>query len=355
MRKDLPSFTRPPYSQSTEHPPTIQLNHGSGGQLTHRLLTQVFFKHFDNEILNRYDDSARLNVNTTKLCFTTDSYVVDPIFFPGGCIGDLAVNGTLNDLSVCGSRPLYISAAFILEEGLPLASLERIVIAMKEAADRAGVLIVTGDTKVVNRGSCDKIFITTSGIGACENKHPLGPDQLQPGDRIIVSGAVANHGMAILSKREGLAFESPIQSDTAAIHPLVEVLLARCGDSLRAMRDPTRGGVAAVLNEFAESSGVGIELEEASIPVDPPVAGACEILGIDPLYVANEGKLIAVVAPDRAETALAALREHPLARQAAIVGTVTGAHAGGLVSLRTRLGGHRLVDMPLGEQLPRIC
>ena len=334
---------------------TIQLGHGSGGLLTQRLLSDLILKIFDNPILSRLDDSARIETDAGQLCFTTDSFVVDPIFFPGGCIGDLAVNGTVNDLCVCGSQPLFISVAFIIEEGLPFESLERIVLAMKEAADRTGVTIVTGDTKVVNRGSADKIFINTSGIGRVEFRYPLGPNLLQPGDRIIVSGAIANHGMAILSQRAGLAFESPIQSDTASLRPLVQLLTDTCGEQLHAMRDPTRGGLAAVLNEFAEQSSVEIELEESAIPVDPAVAGACELLGIDPLCVANEGKLVAVVSADCATSAVTAMREHPLGRQATEIGKVTGRKANGLVSLLTRIGGHRMVDMPHGEQLPRIC
>jgi hydrogenase expression/formation protein HypE len=334
---------------------TVQLNHGSGGRQTRQLLDDVFIKYFDNPVLDRRDDSARVDTVSARLCFTTDSFVVDPIFFPGGCIGDLAINGTVNDLAVCGGRPLCLSAAFILEEGFPLALLEQIVVAMRQAADRVAVPIVCGDTKVVPRGKCDKIFITTSGIGSLEIAHPLGPDRLLPGDCLILSGTLGDHGMAVLSRREGLAFDSPIESDTASLYPLVRLLAERCGEHLHAMRDPTRGGLAAVLNEFAESSRVAVELDEAALPVTPAVAGACELLGIDPLYVANEGKLVAIVAAEAAKSAVAALREHPLGRQAALIGRVTASHTHGQVSLRTRLGACRLVDMPLGEQLPRIC
>lgn len=333
----------------------IQLGHGSGGLLTQQLLHDLFIKQFSNEHLNRRDDSARLDIDGCRFCFTTDAFVVDPVVFPGGCIGDLAVNGTVNDLAVAGARPLYLTAAFVLEEGLPFAVLERIVMAMKHAADTAGVQIVAGDTKVVPRGTCDKIFITTAGVGRTELTFPLGPDCLLPGDAVLLSGTLGDHGLAVLSQREGLAFESPIVSDTASLYPLVSLLAECCGDRLHAMRDPTRGGLAAVLNEFAESSAVAIELDEAALPITPAVAGACELLGIDPLHVANEGKLVAVMRADVAAGALAVLQRHPLGRRAAIVGRVTGHLAGGQVSLRTSLGGLRLVDMPLGEHLPRIC
>ena len=280
--------------------------------------------------------------------------MVDPIFFPGGDIGHLAVNGTVNDLCMSGARPKYLSAAFILEEGLPLEDLSRIVQSMKEAAFAAGVRIITGDTKVVNRGKADKLFINTAGIGVIEHDLTISPTSLKPGDSVLVSGPIANHGLAILSQREGLAFESPIKSDTMALNALVADLVAELGPGLHAMRDPTRGGVAAVLQEFAEVAKVGIRLDEGALPLDPAVAGACEILGLDPLHIANEGKLIAVVSPGQVQAALDIMRCHRYGAGAAVIGLVHD-QSSGLVTLRTRLGAERIVDMPVGEQLPRIC
>jgi hydrogenase expression/formation protein HypE len=333
---------------------TIQLAHGSGGKLTHELVTRLFALRFANPALERLDDQAEIEVGGTRLAFTTDSYVVDPIFFPGGDIGELAVNGTINDLCMCGARPVALSAGFILEEGLPVADLERIVESMQRAARNAGVEIVTGDTKVVNRGKGDKLFINTSGIGILEHPYDISSRRLADGDRILISGSIANHGLAILSRREGLAFECPIESDTAALHELTAALVDGLGGALRAMRDPTRGGVAAVLNEFAAASRVGILLEQSAIPVRPAVAGACELLGLDPLYVANEGILIAVVAGGEADRALGIMRRLELGRQAAVIGKVRR-EPESLVALRTLLGTERIVDMPVGEQLPRIC
>lgn len=333
---------------------TIQLSHGSGGKLTNDLVSQLFLKAFDNEALRRQDDQATIEIGGQRLTFSTDSFVVDPIFFPGGNIGDLAVNGTVNDLCMNGARPLYLSAAFILEEGLPVKDLEEIARSMQAAAAGAGVQIVTGDTKVVNRGQGDKIFINTAGIGVVEHEYRIGADNVQPGDTVIVSGPIGNHGIAILSRREGLAFESEVVSDSAALNGLVAAMIAAGQGAIHAMRDPTRGGVAATLNEFANSSGVGIRLDEARIPVDPPVAGACELLGLDPLYVANEGKLVAIVSETAAGRVLQAMQQHPLGRKAAVIGEVH-ADSPGLVSMKTRIGGERIVDMPVGEQLPRIC
>ncbi|MEW6050548.1 MAG: hydrogenase expression/formation protein HypE [Candidatus Zixiibacteriota bacterium] len=334
---------------------TVQLSHGSGGRMMNDLITKLFNWAFDNPALGKLDDQAVLEPPKGKLSFSTDSFVVDPIFFPGGDIGDLAVNGTVNDICLCGARPLYMSAGFILEEGLPLEDLKRIVLSMKRAAQNAGVSIVTGDTKVVPKGKADKLFINTSGVGVIEHNWTISSRNLQIGDKIILSGSIGDHGIAVLSKREGLAFETSVQSDTASLHELVQVILMAGDGAVHAMRDPTRGGVAATLNELAENSNVGIRIYEPQIVVHPPVAGACEMLGFDPLYVANEGKLIAAVAPHRAEPVLAVMRVHPLGKEASIIGEVVAAESFVRVTMQTRIGGWRVVDMPVGEQLPRIC
>ena len=333
---------------------TVQLGHGSGGQMMNDLIGKLFVWAFDNPLLNALDDCATLSVGAHRLAFSTDSFVVDPIFFPGGNIGELAVYGTINDVSTSGARPLYISVGMILEEGLPLEDLREIVTAMRAAADRAGVRIVTGDTKVVDKGKADKVFINTTGIGIIEHEGALSSHHLQPGDRVLVSGSIAEHGMAILSKREGLAFETPIESDAAPLNGLVATVLEAGGTAVHALRDPTRGGVAAALNEFAEASQVGIRLQEDRIPIQPPVAGACAFLGLDPLYVANEGKLLVAVAPEKTDAVLAAMRAHPLGQHAALIGDVVADNPG-MVSMRTPIGGWRIVDMLVGEQLPRIC
>ncbi len=333
---------------------TIQMSHGSGGKMMHDLITQLFVNAFDNPALRDQNDQAVFDVNGVRMAFTTDSYVVDPIFFPGGNIGDLAVNGTINDLAMCGARPLVLSCGFILEEGLPIAQLQTVVETMRLAAAAAGVPIVTGDTKVVNRGKGDKVFINTAGIGRIDHPHTISVAQIRPGDVVIVNGTIADHGIAILSCREGMSFETTVKSDCAALHGLVADIIAAGGDGVHAMRDPTRGGVAATLNEFAQAARVGIVLNEAAIPVQPAVRGACEMLGFDPLYVANEGKLIAVVEKSKSSAVLAAMQAHPLGRRAAIIGSIESEQAG-LVSLRTGLGGWRVVDMPIGELLPRIC
>lgn len=332
---------------------TIQLAHGSGGRLSADLLEKLFLPRFSNETLNRLDDQAVLSMPPGRVAMTTDSFVVDPIFFPGGNIGDLAINGTVNDIAMCGAKPLYLGAAFVLEEGLPMESLHRILTAMEEAAELAGVTVVTGDTKVVNKGCCDKIFITTTGLGAVPEGLNISAANLRPGDRIILSGTIADHGMAIMTCREGLSFQSRIQSDTAPLNTLVKAMLDATSE-IHALRDPTRGGLAATLNEFARSSGVGIHLYEGTTPLADDVRGACEILGIDPLYVANEGKLVAVIPAASAETVLDAMQRHPLGKEAVIIGEVVEEHAG-LVTMETGLGASRIVDMPLGEQLPRIC
>jgi len=332
---------------------SVVLGHGSGGKLTHQLLQQMILPAFRNPALEAQHDGAVLLINGSRIAFSTDSYVVNPIFFPGGTIGDLAVNGTVNDLSMCGARPQYLSASFIIEEGLTMEDLWRVVCAMKTAADAAGVLLVTGDTKVVDRGKGDKIFVNTSGVGVIPEGVNIDPALARPGDVIIVNGPIASHGMAIMSVREGLEFETPIQSDTAALNGLVETILDASHD-VHVLRDPTRGGVAGALNEIAEKSRVGILIRESSIPVRSEVQGACEILGLDPLYVANEGKLLAFAPRDQADRILAAMRHHVQGSEATIIGQVVADHPG-IVVMTTRIGGNRVVDMLSGEQLPRIC
>lgn len=333
---------------------TVQLAHGSGGRLSAELIEDIFLPHFGNPALNRLDDQAVLARPDGRIAFSTDSFVVDPIFFPGGDIGELAVNGTVNDVAMSGAIPLYLSVAFVIEEGLAVADLSRIAVSMARAAKIAGVRIVTGDTKVVGRGACDKIFINTSGVGVLPDGVSLGSDRIQPGDRIIVSGTLADHGMAILTTRAGLSFESRIASDTAALNGLIAVMLAAGGEGIRVLRDPTRGGVAASLNEWAKSSQKAMRLFEERLPVRPAVRGACELLGIDPLYVANEGKLLAIVSPDTSDQVLAAMRANSQGRDAVLIGEIIAADHG-RVTMRTVLGAERLVDLPLGEQLPRIC
>jgi hydrogenase expression/formation protein HypE len=334
--------------------PTVQMAHGGGGKLSQQLIEGLVVPSFDNPSLAMLHDGAVLAVGSARLAFTTDSYVVRPLFFPGGDIGQLAVHGTVNDLAMCGARPLALSCGFILEEGLPMATLARVVESMRAAAKAAGVSIVTGDTKVVDRGKGDGIYINTAGIGLVAEGIEIDPRQARPGDAVILSGRVADHGIAILSVREGLEFESPIESDSAALHELVAELLARLGADVHVLRDPTRGGVASATNEIAAKARVGIRLDEPSIPVAEPVRGACELLGLDPLYVANEGKLIAIVAREAAESALEVLRAHPLGAEAAIIGEVV-AERPGLVTVRSSIGGSRILDLLTGEQLPRIC
>jgi hydrogenase expression/formation protein HypE len=332
---------------------TVVLAHGGGGTLTHRLIEQVFKRHFSNPELDLMHDGAVLNVEKGRMALSTDSYVVSPIFFPGGTIGELAVNGTVNDLAMCGAQPSHLSASFILEEGLPLSELESVVVSMAVAAERAGVKIVTGDTKVVPRGKADKVFITTAGVGVVPPGREILPSRIRSGDTIIVSGTIGDHGMAIMSVREGLEFESEIQSDSCALNGLVEEMYT-VSSKINFLRDPTRGGVASTLNEIARSAHKGIRITEQSVPVKESVRSACEILGFDPLYVANEGKLIAIVAPEDAGKILAAMQRHRYGTDAAIIGTVTNDHPG-VVMLRTSIGGDRVVDMISGEQLPRIC
>jgi hydrogenase expression/formation protein HypE len=338
---------------------TILLAHGSGGQLGHELVEHVFLRHFANPTLAELSDSAlldasRITAHSSRLAFTTDSYVISPLFFPGGDIGKLAVCGTVNDLAVTGAEPRYLSAGYIIEEGLPWETLERVVASMAATARTAGVEIVTGDTKVVNHGAADKLFINTAGVGFVPPGRDLGPAKLRPGDRLLVSGTVGDHGLAVMMQREGLELSSPLASDCAPLNGLIAGLLAACPEGVRCMRDPTRGGMVATLNEWAVASGLGLVVDESAIPLRQEVRGACEILGLDPLYVANEGKVVIAVAAKVAETALAALRAHPLGREAALIGHVTDEHPTRAV-LRTPLGARRLLDMLVGEQLPRIC
>ncbi len=331
----------------------VLLAHGGGGKLTQQLLEKLFLPAFAHPALQARHDGAILRVNGMRLAFTTDSFVVRPLIFPGGTIGDLAVNGTVNDLAMCGARPLYLSAGFILEEGLAMEALRLVVASMREAAARAGVALVTGDTKVVDKGKGDGIFLNTAGIGIVESPVDLGPAAVEPGDAVLVSGDLGAHGVAILSVREGLEFESPILSDTAPLWPAVEALL-RAGVAVHCLRDLTRGGLASALNEIAAARGVLIRIHEASIPVAEPVRGACEILGLDPLYVANEGRFAAFVPERDAERALEALAQAPVSAGAVRIGVVEPGPPGTVV-LRSRVGGNRVLDLLSGEQLPRIC
>lgn len=338
--------------------PNVLLAHGSGGKLMHALIEKMMVPAFGNPLLETRHDGAILNLDAARIAFTTDSYVVRPLFFPGGDIGQLAVNGTVNDLAMCGARPLYLSVSFILEEGLPMETLWQIIQSMRAAADAAGVQIVTGDTKVVDRGKGDGIFINTAGVGLVETDEPPAPARVRPGDAILVSGDIGRHGIAIMAVREGLEFESAIESDCAPLAaPVLELI--RAGIDLHCLRDVTRGGVASALVEIAESAAVRIHLDESSVPIREDVRGACEILGFDPLYVANEGRFIAFVPADDAERALALQHQHaPDGESAAIIGTVTGDAGGdrtGLVTMRSQIGANRIVDMLSGEQLPRIC
>jgi hydrogenase expression/formation protein HypE len=333
--------------------PTVTLAHGGGGQLSADLVEHLFLPAFGDSALATLADAAVLPAPRGRLALTTDAFVVHPLFFPGGSIGELAVNGTVNDLAMSGAEPLYITAAFVLEEGFAVATLAEVVRRMADAARAANVRVVAGDTKVIERARGDGCYVTTSGVGVVPDGVMLGPDGARPGDAIILSGTVGDHGMAVMSVREGLEFETTIESDTAPLHGLVRELLAAAPDA-RCLRDPTRGGLAATLNEIAARSGVGSVIEEAAVPVDPAVRAACEMLGLDPFHVANEGKLVAVVPAERADTALARMRSHPLGTRAAVIGCVTDQHPG-IVAARTAFGTSRIISLPLGEQLPRIC
>ena len=331
----------------------ITMSHGSGGKATQTLVEAIFLDSFRNDLLEPLEDSASLLLDRTRVAFTTDSYVVSPLFFPGGDIGDLAVNGTVNDLSVSGATPLYLSAGFILEEGFPVADLTRVVSSMRDAAARAGVSVVTGDTKVVQRGKADGCYINTAGVGLLSRSVSLGVAFARPGDAIIVSGPIGDHGVTIMLARGELDIEADVSSDTAALNGLVGSLLDAVPD-VRAMRDATRGGVATILNEIARAAGVGVLVSEDDIPVREEVRGACELLGIDPMYVACEGRLVAVVPAGSADRAVATLRAHPLGAQAAVIGHVTDQQPG-IVQLKTAFGGTRIVDLLVGDPLPRIC
>ena len=334
--------------------PTIVMGHGGGGKLGNELVEHLFLPAFRNAALENLGDAAVLDLPSGRLAMSTDSFVVQPLFFPGGSIGELAINGTVNDLAVSGAIPKYLSASFILEEGFPLAQLAAIVESMARAAATAGVQIVTGDTKVVERGHGDGCYINTAGIGLLRDGISVGPHRAQPGDAVLVSGFIGDHGMAIMSVREGLEFESQIRSDCAALNGLIAEVLDAAGTAVHAMRDPTRGGLASTLNEIAISSNVGVAIDETSMPVRTEVQSACELLGLDPVYVANEGKAVFFVAPEAADQVLAVLRAHPLGRDAARIGHVTTEHKRMLVA-RTAMGSNRVIPTQIGEQLPRIC
>ena len=345
------SFTLSCPMPVTQHK-TIVLGHGSGGRLTAQLVRDLFLPAFDNPALRKLDDQAVLNVAPGRIALTTDSYVVTPLFFPGGDIGHLAVNGTVNDLAMSGARPLYLTAAFIIEEGLPLEELQRVTQSMSQAAAEAGVAIVTGDTKVVNRGCADKLFITTAGVGLVADGISISASNARAGDAVIVSGPIGDHGITIWSTREGIDFAGSLKSDTAPLHSLVEAMIG-AGD-VHVLRDPTRGGLGTSLCEIAVSSPIGIELDANAVPVREEVKAACEILGMDPLFVANEGRLVAMVAESSVERVLRAMRRVPQGHDACRIGRVVAEHAG-MVVVKTEVGGSRILDVPFAEQLPRIC
>ncbi|MCG8072154.1 MAG: hydrogenase expression/formation protein HypE [Candidatus Thiodiazotropha taylori] len=331
----------------------VDMTHGSGGRAMAQLIQELFLKHLDNDLLRQANDQASFDVAAGRMVMSVDGHVISPLFFPGGDIGSLAVHGTINDVAMSGARPTYLSAGFILEEGFPLADLEKIVISMSHAASEAGVPIVTGDTKVVEKGKGDGVFITTTGIGVVPAGINISGDRAEPGDRIIVSGSMGDHGVTIMSSRENLEFETSLTSDSAALHSLVEQMVAVAPD-IHCLRDPTRGGLATTLNELAQQSQVGMQLSEAEIPVKPAVASACELLGLDPLYVANEGKLICICSEADAQRLLPVMRAHPLGKESAIIGRVIeDPHH--FVQMETLFGGSRVVDWLSGEQLPRIC
>ena len=331
----------------------VDMSHGSGGRAMAQLIEELFIRHLDNDLLRQANDQALFEPPPGRLAVSTDSYVISPLFFPGGDIGSLAVHGTINDVAMAGAKPLYLSAGFILEEGFLLADLERIVISMAAAARQAGTPVIAGDTKVVERGKGDGIFITTTGIGVVPENVRISGDRAEAGDRILINGSIGDHGVAILASRENLRFSTVIQSDSAALADLVACMVRAVPD-IHCLRDPTRGGLATTLNELARQSGVGMMIREDAIPVKPSVKAACELLGLDPLYIANEGKLVCLCPPEQADALLAVMRRHPLGREAAIIGEVV-ADPDGLVRMATGFGGHRVVDWLAGEQLPRIC
>jgi hydrogenase expression/formation protein HypE len=365
MDKNKPNILGWTCPRPLQNYPTIVMGHGSGGKMMADLIEHLFAPAFDNKWLGQMADSTAIDLSSLnaisslgQLAFTTDSFVVSPLFFPGGNIGELAVYGTVNDLAMRGATPAFLSAGFILEEGLPMETLGNIVTAMAKACERAGVKIATGDTKVVQRGHGDGVYINTSGIGVIRSGVNIDPVNARPGDAVLVSGTIGDHGIAIMSVREGLTFQTEIKSDTAPLNGLVDELLIAAGKEeisrVHCLRDATRGGLAAVLNELAGSSGVGIEFEEESVPIRPEVNAACEMLGLDPFYIANEGKMVAIVSEDIAEKILTTMRVHPLGKNAAIIGRVVEEHPG-LVTAKTMIGGNRIVDLPAGELLPRIC
>jgi len=331
----------------------VDMTHGSGGRAMAQLIEELFVKHFDNDMLRQANDQASFQVPAGRMVISTDGHVISPLFFPGGDIGSLAVHGTVNDVAMSGAKPLYLSAGFILEEGFPLADLERIVASMGKAASETGVPVVTGDTKVVERGKGDSVFITTTGIGVVPEGLNISGDLAQPGDAILVNGTMGDHGVAIMSSRENLEFETSIESDSAALHTLIANMVEAV-PSIHCLRDPTRGGLATTLNELAHQSGVGIRLQESAIPVQPAVKAACELLGLDPLYVANEGKLICICPQEDADRLLEVMQQHPLGKESAIIGKVVEDQHG-FVQMETSFGGSRMVDWLVGEQLPRIC
>lgn len=334
-------------------PDKILLDHGSGGKISHSLMTNLLLPAFDNPALAMLDDGAVLDVTGGRIAFSTDTYLVDPIFFPGGSIGDLAVNGTVNDVAMCGATPLFLSVGMIIEEGFPMVDLERVVAEMSRAASLAGVQVVTGDTKVVPKGAADKIFINTAGIGILRDKVNVSGANARLGDVVILSGTMADHGMTILTQRQGLAFDSDLRSDSAPLNHMVADIFGT-GCDIHVLRDPTRGGVGTTLNEIAGQSKVGVRIHEDRLPVRPAVSGICELLGFDPLYVANEGKLMAFVPADQADAVLKVIQQSPYGKDACIIGETVDDHPG-RVFMRTRIGGERIVDMLTGEQLPRIC
>ncbi len=331
----------------------VDMSHGSGGRAMAQLIEQLFVEQFDNELLRQANDQALFSVPGGRMVMSVDGHVIAPLFFPGGDIGSLSVHGTVNDVAMSGAKPLYLSAGFILEEGFPLADLQRIVSSMAQAANRAGVPVITGDTKVVEKGKGDGVFITTTGVGIVPEGINISGDRAQPGDAILVSGTIGDHGVAIMSSRENLQFETDIESDSAALHTLIAAMVEAVPE-IHCLRDPTRGGLATTLNELTQQSQVGMKLREADIPVATAVQGACELLGLDPLYVANEGKLIAICRAEDAQQLLEVMQAHPLGRNAAIIGEVIEDEHG-FVQMETRFGGSRIVDWLAGEQLPRIC
>lgn len=332
---------------------TVDMSHGSGGRAMAQLIEELFVKHLDNELLRQGNDQAQFEVGSGRMVMAADGHVISPLFFPGGDIGALSVHGTVNDVAMSGAKPLYLSASFILEEGFPLADLERIVISMARAAEHAGVPVVTGDTKVVEKGKGDGVFITTTGIGMIPDGVDIRGDRARSGDVILVNGTMGDHGMAIMSSRENLEFETEIQSDSAALHELIAEMVEAV-PGIHCLRDPTRGGLATTLNELAQQSGVGMLIEEAAVPIHPDVLAACELLGLDPLYVANEGKLICICSADDADRLLGVMKQHPLGENSAVIGKVVEDEHG-FVQMETTFGGSRVIDWLAGEQLPRIC